>query len=324
MTNLGYTKQVSRAINYAEKRAVEKCGHNCDINYAKSNFKELRVLYGKDTGIQAHTVIQSFKPGEVTAEKANQMGLELAQSIAKEYQVAIYTHGDTEHIHNHIVINSVNLENGKKYQSNRKQIDLVKSENDRICREHEVSVVKEKSPVRYTLAEKTLLEKGQTSWKDELRKAIDQTKERTSDFKSFRETLKEFDIEVKLRGQTISYKHPEVNKWVRGRKLGHDYEKGGLENGFERQIESRNQSNSTTFDWNEYKRRNQLQGKNDRNREAERADRATDRPISNKYRTEQLISERQNNERVGNLKGESSQINRQSRGFTRDREDIER
>ncbi|MBJ8113815.1 relaxase/mobilization nuclease domain-containing protein, partial [Bacillus cereus group sp. N6] len=102
-TKLGNTKSASKTINYAEKRAVEKSGHNCDIDYAKSNFKELRMLYGKDHGIQAHTIIQSFKPGEVTPEQANAIGLELAQSVAKDYQVAIYTHADTEHIHNHIV-----------------------------------------------------------------------------------------------------------------------------------------------------------------------------------------------------------------------------
>jgi hypothetical protein len=66
-TKLGNTKSASRAINYAEKRAEEKSGLNCDVDYAKSAFKQTRALYGKENGIQAHTVIQSFKPGEVTA-----------------------------------------------------------------------------------------------------------------------------------------------------------------------------------------------------------------------------------------------------------------
>ncbi|MFM2577179.1 relaxase/mobilization nuclease domain-containing protein, partial [Staphylococcus warneri] len=62
-TKLGNTKTASRAINYAEKRAVEKSGLNCDVDYAKSAFKQIRALYGKEDGIQAHTIIQSFKPG---------------------------------------------------------------------------------------------------------------------------------------------------------------------------------------------------------------------------------------------------------------------
>src|SRR5690625_5366196 len=68
--------------------------------------KQTRELFSKNDGIQAHHVIQSFKPDEVTPEKANQVGLELAEKLAPGHEVAVYTHDDTDHIHNHIVINS--------------------------------------------------------------------------------------------------------------------------------------------------------------------------------------------------------------------------
>src|SRR5699024_12473291 len=79
----------------AEKRAVEKDGHNLDIDYAKSQMKQTRELFSKNDGIQAHHVIQSFKPDEVTPEKANQVGLELAKKLAPNHEVAVYTHDDT-------------------------------------------------------------------------------------------------------------------------------------------------------------------------------------------------------------------------------------
>src|SRR5699024_1696775 len=100
-TKLGNTKSASRAINYAEKRAVVKSGHNLDADYAKSQLKATRALYGKEDGIQAHTIIQSFKPEETTPEQANEIGLELAEKVASNHQVAVYTHADTDHIHNH-------------------------------------------------------------------------------------------------------------------------------------------------------------------------------------------------------------------------------
>ena len=228
-TKLGNTKSASRAINYAEKRAEEKSGLNCDIDYAKSSFKQTRALYGKENGIQAHTVIQSFKPGEVTPEQCNQLGLELAEKIAPNHQVAIYTHTDKEHVHNHIVINSIDLETGRKYQSNKQQRDLVKQANDDICREHGLSVPeRDTAKLRYTQAEKSLIEKDQYSWKDDLREKIEHAKEHTSDFKSFSEYLKESGIEFKVRGKNVSYKPENVNKWVRGKTLGQDYDKGGV------------------------------------------------------------------------------------------------
>lgn len=323
-TKLGNTKSASQTINYAEKRAVEKSGHNCDIDYAKSNFKELRMLYGKDNGIQAHTIIQSFKPGEVTPEQANEIGLELAQSVAKDYQVAIYTHTDTEHIHNHIVINSANIENGKKYHSNKKQRDFIKSENDRICQERGLSVVTEKTAsIRYTAAEKSLLKKGKTSWKDEIRQAVDVAKIRTSDLKGLSEFLDNLGIKTRLRGETISYKHPEALKWVRGSKLGYDYEIGGIEYGFERRI-SESQTRRQSIDGNEHKRANQLSSENVRDRVSERTDRTTYRPISRKYREEQQAYERANTLRQQNEQKKQRELEQQNRTITRNRSSLER
>lgn len=234
-TKLGNTKSASRAINYAEKRAEEKSGLNCDVDYAKSAFKQTRALYGKENGVQAHTVIQSFKPGEVTPEQCNQLGLELAEKIAPNHQVAIYTHTDREHVHNHIVINSIDLETGKKYQSNKQQRDFIKQTNDDICREHGLSVPERNTvKLRYTQAEKSLIEKDQYSWKDDLREKIEIAKGHTSDFKSFSEHLEKLGIEFKVRGKNVSYKSENVNKWVRGKTLGEDYDKGALEYEFER------------------------------------------------------------------------------------------
>lgn len=243
-TKLGNTKSASRAINYAEKRAEEKSGLNCDVDYAKSAFKQTRSLYGKEDGVQAHTVIQSFSPGEVTPEQCNQLGLELAEKIAPNHQVAVYTHTDKDHYHNHIVINSVDLETGKKYQSNKKQRDLVKKENDNICREHGLSVTERgTAKMRYTQAEKGIVfDREEYSWKDELRELIENAKAHTSNLETFSEHLEEKGVEVKLRGETISYKPENANKWVRGRTLGSDYEKGAIDYEHERHQEQQRES----------------------------------------------------------------------------------
>ncbi|MCG3447214.1 relaxase/mobilization nuclease domain-containing protein, partial [Enterococcus durans] len=46
------TTSCSRAINYAEPRATIKTGINCDVDYAKSEMKQIRMLYGKDDRVQ--------------------------------------------------------------------------------------------------------------------------------------------------------------------------------------------------------------------------------------------------------------------------------
>ena len=317
-TKLGNTKSASRAINYAEKRAEEKSGLNCDIDYAKSSFKQTRTLYGKENGIQAHTVIQSFKPGEVTPEQCNQLGLELAEKIAPNHQVAIYTHTDKEHVHNHIVINSIDLETGRKYQSNKQQRDLVKQANDDICREHGLSVPeRDTAKLRYTQAEKSLIEKDQYSWKDDLREKIEHAKEHTSDFKSFSEYLKESGIEFKVRGKNVSYKPENVNKWVRGKTLGQDYDKGALEYEFERREREEKESerdpvaeytDQFEVDWDAVEH-NAEQLRKTRNRRIEKAKQAHHQVSNRDTREPERTRER--------TKGHHIEIDRGDEGFSR-------
>jgi hypothetical protein len=288
------TKSTARAINYAEKRAVEKSGVNCDVEYAKSSFKATRELYGKTGGNEGHVVIQSFQPGEVEAQKCNQLGVELAEKIAPNHQVSVYTHDDKDHMHNHIVINAVNLETGKKFNNNKKMLHDIRRANDELCKAYGLSVVEEqKAPVRYTQAEKAVLEKGQSSWKDEIRQAVDLSKSRTSDFESLQNDLGDLGIETKLRGSTVSYKHPDVDKWVRAKKLGSDYELRGLENEFTRQVESAETTISTSNDWEQFERetagkrivrsekaKRTVERQDDRDREvARRTERADRQPV---------------------------------------------
>lgn len=237
---LGNTKVANKLLSYAEKRAEERSGVDCPPEYAKAQFKATRELWGKTDGIQAHHVIQSFKPGEVTPERANEIGRDLAANIAKGHEIAIYTHTDKDHIHNHIVINAVSYENGKKYQLHGKEaIEKVREASDRLCLEKGLSVVKEPSAeTRYTLAEKSLLEKGKSSWKDEIRESVDHLKGKVQSLNELADRLKkDVGIETKITPKNISFKHPDHEKFVRGTKLGLAYEKETLNNGFERQIE---------------------------------------------------------------------------------------
>jgi len=237
---LGNTKVANKLISYCEKKAVEREGVNCDPQYAKSQFQATRELWGKTEGIQAHHVIQSFKPGEVTPGLANQIGKDLAEKLGKGHEAVVYTHADKNHIHNHIVISSVSHEDGKKlHLHGNKAIDKVRQMSDQLCKERDLSIVKEPSAkVRYTMAEKSLIEKGKFSWKDELRQAIDHEKAHSKDYKDFKNNLTEkYGIEVNDKGKHITYKHPDHSRVVRGNKLGLDYERGTIENGFSRQIE---------------------------------------------------------------------------------------
>src|SRR5699024_11487753 len=115
------------------------------------------------------------------------------KKLAPNHEVAVYTHDDTNHVHNHIVINSVNFETGKKYQAHGKEaIERARSLSDEVCKSHDLSVVKEhKASVRHTLAEQHILEKKKMSWNDEHREEIEKAQDNSTKYESFNRYINE-------------------------------------------------------------------------------------------------------------------------------------
>ena len=66
----------------------------------------------------AHHLMQSFEPGEVSYEKAHEIGRQLADAVTKgQYEYVLTTHIDKGHIHNHVTFCAVNFIDHRKYNS---------------------------------------------------------------------------------------------------------------------------------------------------------------------------------------------------------------
>ncbi|TWV80052.1 relaxase/mobilization nuclease domain-containing protein, partial [Moraxella sp. VT-16-12] len=97
--------------------------------------------------------------------------------------------------------------------------------------EHGLSVTERNATMRYTQAEKGLIEKGKSSWKDEIRDAIEQSQ--ATNFEELERELNQLDITIdRVTNKTITYRHLKENKKVRGKNLGEQFDKGALENEF--------------------------------------------------------------------------------------------
>ena len=120
-------------------------GINCEIKDAVKQMQFVKKIYGKENGILAFHAYQSFNEGEVTHEIAHEIGVKLANEMwGDRFQVVVSTHLNTEHLHNHFVINSVSFKDGKKYYSNLTNTALLRKTSDEICEEYGLSVLKEK------------------------------------------------------------------------------------------------------------------------------------------------------------------------------------
>ena len=222
---------IKNIINYvlSKEKTNERIisGKDCSPLNTAMEMNATKNLYGKTEGITYHHIIQSFKPGEITPEKAHKIGLELAEKQFKNHEVLIATHKDKEHIHNHLVINSVSFKDGHKLITDKTSLREIKLENDKICRREHLSVIeKPYARNRYSMAEYKLAEKGLPIWKEQLRSAIDEAKEHSKNMLGLKEYLKEnFNIEMKIQNKNLSYLHPDKQKYCRGDKLGNSYTK---------------------------------------------------------------------------------------------------
>lgn len=241
--SLPATKTLNNQLKYLQKegktRENLKEGINCDVENVEREFNTIKLLHGKTEGKQYYHFTQAFSPEDnITPEKANELGKEWIQNNIKDHQVYIVTHIDKDHIHNHFVINSVNIESGKKLQINPKKLFEMKIDSNRICeREGFIKIdVNKRADIKKTMAELGMESRGITTWKDELRQCIDFGIERTTSIKQLKEKLEsDFKIITRETKNTISFKHPEENKSVRGKNLGNKYTKEEIENGFIRQ-----------------------------------------------------------------------------------------
>ncbi|MDE6232291.1 MAG: relaxase/mobilization nuclease domain-containing protein [Lachnospiraceae bacterium] len=87
----------------------------CILNQAYNNMMQTKEQYGKTDGRQGYHFIISFRPREATKEQLWKITHEFVKEYLKGYEAVYAIHDDTDHLHAHIVFNSVNWETGYKY-----------------------------------------------------------------------------------------------------------------------------------------------------------------------------------------------------------------
>jgi len=171
----------------------------------------------------AHHLIQSFEPGEVSFEKAHEIGKQLADAVTKgQYEYVLTTHIDKGHVHNHIIFCAVNFMDYHKYNSNKRSYYGIRNISDRLCYENDLSVItpekgrKGKSYIEYQTA------KTGTSWKGKLKEKVDLLIPQVTDFEELLQKLQSSGYEIK-RGKYVSCRAPEQERFTRLKTLGADY-----------------------------------------------------------------------------------------------------
>ena len=114
-----------------------------EINYdlVYRTFLEEKKVWDKDSGrMYAHNIISWHKDEQITPEQALEFGKEFAENWFSGFQTLVAVHKDKDHIHCHLVTNSVSYEDGRKLHNTKKDLERMKQLTNQMCRKRGLTV----------------------------------------------------------------------------------------------------------------------------------------------------------------------------------------
>ena len=233
---------VLRYVQQEEKTTWEDrqlvSGWNCT---AQSVYDEMRLTkeqFHKTDGRQYYHFVQSFdKQDNLSPQEVHAMGLELAQREFPNFEVLVATHVDTGHFHNHLVVNSVSFQSGKKLHQSAADLQTHRIANDEICAAHGLEILsppqKQVKQKRMNTREYRSAAKGE-SWKFRLMNTIDQCMKHAATREEFISLMKSEGYEVRWTDsrKNITYTTPAGMKCRDNRLHEEKYTKEAMDHEF--------------------------------------------------------------------------------------------
>lgn len=205
--------------------------HLCSRENAHKEFELTKKQFGSRTKILAHHLIQSFVPEEVSFEEAHQVGIELCEKILKgKYEYVLATHIDKDHIHNHIIFNSIDVDEGKIYHSYYGSYMNIRNQSDRLCKEHNLSVVNQEAQRKINEIKQRKFvnwydwneDKKGSSYKSRLQFDMDRVIQKAINWEHFLKIMEQYGYEIKF-GKYIAFKQKNQQRFTRAKTIGANY-----------------------------------------------------------------------------------------------------
>ena len=229
---LNYVSRKEKTVS-EDKRFVT--GVNCSPETALDEMTATKNLYHKPDGRLYYHMVQCFPSGyEIEPELAHRIAVELAEKAFGKFEVVVATHIDREHIHSHLVLNSVSFEDGKKYHSNKESVEELMKLSDEICQHYGVHVLetpKKKMNRDYLSDSEYRSAKRGESFKWELMNVINQVMKQAKTKKQFCYLMKQQGYSVRWEDNRkyITYTCPNGRRCRDNKLHGERYRKENME-----------------------------------------------------------------------------------------------
>lgn len=191
-----------KALHYVENDdKTDKCMYvsaiNCPKQRAFEQMMSTKKRFGKTGGNVAYHGFQSFRTGEVTPEEAHKIGMETARRMwGLEYEIVVTTHLNTDNLHNHIVVNSVSLVTGRKFENHISDHYKLREISDQVCRERGKSVLENASFYGSNKGEYWIHKSGGLTHRDILKQDIESILQCSYNYEYFKRRLVAIGYEI--------------------------------------------------------------------------------------------------------------------------------
>ena len=208
-------------------------GINCLPDSAYEQMKATKQMFGKEGGRQGYHFVISLKPGEGIPEEMYDIAMRFAErAFGGEYEAVVAVHTDRNHLHAHIVINSVNMVTGYKFQYNNGDWKYkFQPITNKLCEEYGLHV----TPAEYS-KEATNVSRPQWEREQTFSKWIEQDARfcalNAENMKHFIFLLEKQGFEVK-QGEHIAVKVPGMKRFKRLDTISEDFGRENLETMFQ-------------------------------------------------------------------------------------------
>ena len=232
---LRYTQQDEKTL-WDGRRLVS--GWNCTAQSALSEMLLTKEQHRKTDGRQYYHFVQSFaETDDLTPQEAHAIALELARREFPDFEVLVATHIDTDHLHSHLIVNSVSFQGGRKLHQSAADLQAHRLASDEICAAHGLDILpppqKQAKQKRMGTREYRSAAKGE-SWKFRLMNTIDQCMKYAATKGEFLSLMESEGYQVRWTDgrKNITYTTPEGMKCRDDRLHEEKYTKEVMEHEF--------------------------------------------------------------------------------------------
>ena len=219
------TKNLTLVSDYDMRNFLDFPSYEEMVQMYHENFINNDTLYDfrydrleeKQRQIHAHHIIQSFSPEDnLTPEQINQIGYETMKELTGgKFRFIVATHVDKDHLHNHIIINSVDSNSDKKLKWDYKVEQNLRMISDSFSKIAGAKIIEN----RYSHQQYEVYRK--TNHKYEIKQRLYFLMEYSRDFEDFKKKAQLLHVEM-----DFSHKHATffmtdsiMKQVVRGNKL---------------------------------------------------------------------------------------------------------